>query len=91
MRALRKALARHVSISAASMGLACLSVRAFAARLAAVLNGTGCSRWRYKRVNSEEEAYRRLFHRGYRPASKVDVGAYEGNWTRLARCVFPEA
>jgi FkbM family methyltransferase len=42
-------------------------------------------------VNSEEAAYRRLHENGYRPASIIDVGAYEGNWTRLAREVFPDA
>ena len=37
----------------------------------------------------EEEAYQRLARKGYKPASIIDVGAYEGNWTRLARSVFP--
>jgi len=37
----------------------------------------------------EEAAYLRLREKGFRPASIIDVGAYEGNWTRLARRVFP--
>jgi FkbM family methyltransferase len=37
----------------------------------------------------EELAYRRVARRGFIPASIIDVGAYEGNWTRLARRVFP--
>jgi FkbM family methyltransferase len=37
----------------------------------------------------EELAYRRVARRGFLPASIVDVGAYEGNWTRLARRVCP--
>lgn len=42
-------------------------------------------------VSPEKAAYERLAARGYRPAAIVDVGAYEGNWTRLARSVFPDA
>lgn len=42
-------------------------------------------------VGAEEQAYQRLRSKGYRPAALIDVGAYEGNWTRLARRVFPEA
>lgn len=42
-------------------------------------------------VGAEEQAYQRLHAKGYRPAAMIDVGAYEGNWTRLARRVFPEA
>jgi FkbM family methyltransferase len=40
-------------------------------------------------VPPEELAYRRLAAKGFRPAFIFDVGAYEGNWTRLARRVFP--
>lgn len=40
-------------------------------------------------VSGEEAAYRRLAGRGYRPASVIDVGAFEGHWTRLVRGVFP--
>lgn len=44
-----------------------------------------------RRYRSPEEiAYRRLRQKGFQPASIIDVGAYEGNWTRLARRVFPE-
>ena len=28
---------------------------------------------------------------GYRPASIIDVGAYEGEWTQTAKQIFPEA
>lgn len=42
-------------------------------------------------VPSEELAYRRLKAKGFAPAFIVDVGAYEGNWTRLARRVFADA
>jgi FkbM family methyltransferase len=38
----------------------------------------------------EEAAYQRLVLRGFRPGGIVDVGAYEGNWTRTARNVFPD-
>lgn len=34
---------------------------------------------------------RNLAHIGFRPGVIVDVGAYEGEWTRLAAGVFPEA
>jgi len=40
-------------------------------------------------VPPEEAAYVRLREKGFRPASIIDVGAYEGNWTRLARGIFP--
>lgn len=39
-------------------------------------------------VPPEELAYRRVSEKGFQPASIIDVGAYEGNWTRLARRVF---
>ena len=39
-------------------------------------------------VPPEEEAYRRLAAKGFRPAALIDVGAYHGDWTRLARRVF---
>jgi FkbM family methyltransferase len=42
-------------------------------------------------VSDEEQAYRRLAAMGFNPSSIIDVGAYEGNWTRLARRVFPSA
>jgi FkbM family methyltransferase len=37
----------------------------------------------------EEAAYRRLLAKGFTPAGIVDVGAYEGYWTRMARQIFP--
>mgnify|MGYP003579378752 CR=1 FL=1 len=39
----------------------------------------------------DEQAYRRLAASGYAPASIIDIGAHDGNWTRLARRFFPEA
>jgi len=39
----------------------------------------------------EEAAYRRLADQGYRPDLIVDVGAYEGHWSRLARRVFADS
>ena len=39
----------------------------------------------------EELAYRRLAGQGYLPDLIIDVGAYEGDWSRLARKVFPDA
>lgn len=38
----------------------------------------------------EEAAYRRLSNQGFSPRCIIDVGAYEGNWTRLARRVFTD-
>ena len=36
----------------------------------------------------EAITYRRLVERGFRPEGIIDVGAYEGNWTRLATSIF---
>ena len=41
-------------------------------------------------VGMEEKAYHRLFANGFKPDAIIDVGAYEGNWTRLASKVFGE-
>lgn len=41
-------------------------------------------------VGMEERAYRRLLANGFKPDAIIDVGAYEGNWTRLAIKVFGE-
>jgi FkbM family methyltransferase len=41
-------------------------------------------------VPPEELAYQRVREKGFRPGAIIDVGAYEGNWTRLARRVFPD-
>ena len=38
----------------------------------------------------EEEAYARLAAKGFAPDAILDVGAWEGNWTRLARAQFGE-
>lgn len=40
--------------------------------------------------NLEELAYRRLVEKGFAPDAIIDVGAYEGEWTRLARKIFGE-
>lgn len=42
-------------------------------------------------LSHEEAAYRRLLQKGWRPGAIVDVGAYQGDWTRLARRLFPDA
>jgi FkbM family methyltransferase len=36
----------------------------------------------------EEVTYHRVLDRGFRPAGIVDVGAYEGNWTRMTQRIF---
>jgi FkbM family methyltransferase len=41
-------------------------------------------------VPPEELAYSRLKAKGFRPAAIIDVGAYQGDWTRLVRRVFPD-
>lgn len=38
----------------------------------------------------EEIVYRRLAIRGFRPGGLIDIGAFEGNWTRMARATFGE-
>lgn len=38
----------------------------------------------------EREAYERVRKRGFRPGGIIDVGAYEGHWTRQARDIFGE-
>jgi FkbM family methyltransferase len=43
-----------------------------------------------RHVPLEVEAYRRLQVKGFAPATIIDIGAYEGHWTRLARGVFPD-
>lgn len=43
---------------------------------------------RNRYVPPEEEAYRRLASKGFHPAALIDIGAYHGDWTRLARRVF---
>jgi FkbM family methyltransferase len=42
-------------------------------------------------LSDEEAAYRRLIAKGFRPAGIIDVGAYQGDWTRLAHRLFPDA
>lgn len=44
--------------------------------------------WPRNKASPEEEAYRRLRQKGFSPAGIIDVGAYQGEWTKLARRVF---
>ena len=44
--------------------------------------------WSRKRPSPEEEAYLRLRQKGFCPAGIIDVGAYQGDWTKLARRIF---
>jgi FkbM family methyltransferase len=50
-------------------------------RLGKTINGT-------PDFGKEELAYRRLVEKGFAPDAVIDVGAYEGEWTRLARKIF---
>lgn len=43
---------------------------------------------RASHFDPETAAYRRVQAHGYAPSGLVDVGAYEGHWTRSARAVF---
>lgn len=43
---------------------------------------------RWNPIAPEEAAYRRLAAKGWQPASVIDVGAYEGNWTKLVRRIW---
>lgn len=43
---------------------------------------------RASHFDPETAAYRRVLAHGYAPSALVDVGAYEGQWTRSARAVF---
>ena len=36
----------------------------------------------------EEITYRRLAGRGFRPGGLIDIGAFRGDWTRMARSIF---
>ncbi len=45
-------------------------------------------RSRGSHFDPETTAYRRVQARGYAPSALVDVGAYEGHWTRNARAIF---
>lgn len=58
------------------------------AALRSTLRSLGHAVGRRPFVSAEEEAYRRLVQKGYRPRGIIDVGAYHGDWTRLARRVF---
>lgn len=40
--------------------------------------------------SDEEAAYRRLAAKGWKPAGIIDVGAYQGAWTRMVRGIFPD-
>lgn len=41
-----------------------------------------------RHFDPETASYRRMQERGYSPACLIDIGAYEGHWTRTARTVF---
>jgi FkbM family methyltransferase len=43
---------------------------------------------RKRYIPPEEQAYRRLLAKGWGPKAIIDVGAYHGDWTRLARRVW---
>ncbi len=38
----------------------------------------------------EEIVYRRLADRGFRPGGLIDIGAFHGDWTRMARAIFSD-
>ena len=57
-------------------------IRALARRARELLAG--------REVPAEEQAYLRLQSKGFEPGSIIDIGAYEGNWTRMARRVFAD-
>jgi FkbM family methyltransferase len=40
-------------------------------------------------INKEEQSYTRLAEKGFKPDGIIDVGAYQGDWARLACRVFP--
>lgn len=40
-------------------------------------------------LSPEKQAYVRMASRGFRPDGIIDVGAYQGDWTRMAQSVFP--
>lgn len=42
-------------------------------------------------ITSIEWSLRNLKSLGYKPRTIVDVGAYVGNWTRMAKTIFPDA
>lgn len=46
---------------------------------------------RKRHIDQEEAAYIRLAAKGFQPDGIIDVGAYQGEWTRLARSIFPKA
>lgn len=41
-------------------------------------------------ASPEKAAYERLAAKGFHPDGIIDVGAYQGEWTRTARSVFPD-
>lgn len=40
--------------------------------------------------SAEEAAYRRLAAKGWLPIGIIDVGAYQGAWTKMVRGIFPD-
>lgn len=49
--------------------------------------------WCYRRVQGHAEDY--MFHklqeRGYTPSTIIDVGAYQGEWSKSMHSIFPDA
>jgi len=46
---------------------------------------------KWANANAMELALRRIRDRGYLPSAVIDVGAYHGEWTQLAKRVWPDA
>jgi FkbM family methyltransferase len=42
----------------------------------------------FRQTSPEEDSYRRLLSKGWLPGGIIDVGAFQGDWTRLARRVW---
>lgn len=49
--------------------------------------------WFYDRVqgHAEEYMFHKLYQRGYNPSTIIDVGAYEGEWSKSMHSIFPDA
>lgn len=72
----------------ALLGSSLLKAAHLPGRIGRFLNHDSSDRHLYAR---EMAAYRRVAAKGFSPAAIIDVGAYEGNWTRSVREVFPDA
>lgn len=47
--------------------------------------------YRYAHAPMMDHGLRHLAERGFRPAAIVDIGGYDGDWSRTARAIWPEA